>query len=111
MTPFLKIFLPFFLLFLCASCNNATSKKTTETSKVENVVQIKNDYKSGKWLEDLPLKTPLTFNELEELLPKSLLGKPLVKVIDDTKMLGVRLEVSILQIKSPLKKAKSLLFI
>ena len=110
MTPFLKIFLPFFLLFLCASCNNATSKKTTETSKVENVVQIKNDYKSGKWLEELPLKTPLTFNELEELLPKSLLGKRLVKVIDDTKNARSAIRGQYSSDKEPTKESEVITF-
>lgn len=85
MIPFFKIYMPIFLLFLCGSCNNATSKKENETLKVENVVQTKDNYKSGKWLEELPSKTPLTFNELEDLLPESLLRRPLIKVMDDTK--------------------------
>lgn len=71
--------------FLWTSCNTTTSKEVAETLSADKVVQIKNDYKSGKWLEALPSKTPLTFNQLEDLLPESLLGRPLLKVIDDTK--------------------------
>ncbi len=58
-----KISLFSFLFFLCVSCNTKTTIETTETTKVENV-HSKEAYGSGKWLEELPSKTPLTFNEL-----------------------------------------------
>lgn len=85
MITYPKIYLPFLLLFLMISCNKTTPKEATETLKTENVVQTEDEYKSGEWLEELSSKTPLTFNQLEELVPKSLLGMPLVKVVDDSK--------------------------
>lgn len=66
------------------SCNTKNSAKS-EGIEADNVEVFENDYKSGKWLEQLPEKKPLTFGQLEASVPKSLNGMPLVKVIDDSK--------------------------
>ena len=97
MTILKGVFLLVTSLFLWASCNTKSPSETTETLKVDNVVQTEEEYKSGKWLEELPAKTQLTFNELEELLPESLLGKPLVKVIDVSRdgMSAIKAEYSL----------------
>jgi hypothetical protein len=70
-----------FCFFLLQSCNSNKSD-----IKVENFNQnTKSDYTSGDWLEKLPNKTPLTQEELERLLPKSLNDMPLVNILDDSK--------------------------
>ena len=81
-----KFYMPLlvlFLLFLLISCNSKVSEK--QELKAENYEQSENDYKSGKWLEELPAKTPLTLSQLEALVPESLLGMPLVETIDMSK--------------------------
>ncbi len=77
--------------FLWASCNSKTADKATEVSKVTTEVSAnkteisEEDYKEGKWLEQLPEKKPLTLGQLEASVPKSLNGMPLIKVVDDSK--------------------------
>ena len=75
--------MPLMILFLLISCNSKVSEK--QELKAENSEQSENDYKSGKWLEELPTKTPLTLSQLEALVPESLLGMPLVKTVDMSK--------------------------
>lgn len=83
-----------FCFFLLQSCNSNKSdvkvenfnQNTKSDEKVENFNQnTKSDYTSGDWLEKLPNKTPLTQEELERLLPKSLNDMPLVNIKDDSK--------------------------
>lgn len=71
-------------LILWTSCNTSTSKKGTELNEVKPAT-LENDYKSGKWLEGLPAKTPLTLSQLEAMLPETLLGMPMVKTVDLSK--------------------------
>ncbi|MDD2986046.1 hypothetical protein [Flavobacterium sp.] len=77
--------------FLWTSCNSKKADKATEVSKVTTEVSAnkteisEEDYKEGKWLDELSAKTPLTFTELEALLPNSLLGMPLLKTEDVSK--------------------------
>lgn len=77
-------FLSILLLLLMISCNTKNSETTKVVSEVNSEIS-ENDYKSGKWLEQLPEKKPLTFGQLEATAPKSLNGMPLTKVEDDSK--------------------------
>ena len=77
-------FLSILILLMMLSCNTKNSETTKVVSEGSSEVSA-NDYKSGKWLEQLPEKKPLTFGQLEAVVPKSLNGMPLIKVIDDSK--------------------------
>jgi hypothetical protein len=97
-------FLFLLILLLMLSCNTKNSETTKVVSEVRPEISA-NDYKSGKWLEQLPEKKPLTFGQLETVVPKSLNGMPLIKVIDDSKKGRVALKAVYSNSKDPNKDA------
>lgn len=66
------------------SCNTATAEGQTNPVK-ETAKKTEKQWQDDEWLDELKGKTPLSYEALEALLPKTLKGMPLVKMQDDSK--------------------------